>query len=428
MASMAEAKQCYQFDRERVLRNPHLLGLGLEIKIAEQEQGVIYNSDEGVVSVTSSQGQPKSFQLVLSNTRESDMEEEKEEEKPSQIGFVLHHCFVLEEVGVEGCSLIELSDAYSITNNPASKKIRIRSGKKYIVNVKAVGPPGTLHKVPIMIAFSHDTASPKAEATNRAEMSYMALELLIKKKKKTPNQNGTEEKVAGETSKKVVELQRKEKEMEELRQSIQKVLNDKSHEMSLLITSASQIEDSQIQRERNIRKIDAEIERLNIGKREIVLENEASTEDLKKIEKKKKKLELYLDSFTAETNARIQKLLEEIDFLQEVNRDTECTKPALPDSETRASPEFLQFLERQIQDLEDELECPVCLEIASEAPIFKCEEDHLICSKCREKFVRCPVCRVKYPRGTCKRLRGAERQSERLAGLNKEREAILQSQ
>ena len=119
-------------------------------------------------------------------------------------------------------------------------------------------------------------------------------------------------------------LQSKQKDMEELRQSIQKVLEDKSHEMSLLITSASQIEDSLIQRERNLRKIDAEIERLNIGKREIVLENEASTEDLKKIEKKKKKLELYLDSFTAETNARIQKLQEEIDFLQEANPETKC--------------------------------------------------------------------------------------------------------
>ena len=100
-----------------------------------------------------------------------------------------------------------------------------------------------------MIAFSHDTASPRAEATNRAEMSYMALELLLKKKKKTPNQNGTEEKVAGETSKKVVELQSKEKDMEELRHSIQKVLEDKSHEMSVLDTSAGQIEDSLILRE-----------------------------------------------------------------------------------------------------------------------------------------------------------------------------------
>ena len=89
-----------------------------------------------------------------------------------------------------------------------------------------------------------------------------------------------------------------------------------------------------------------------------------------------------MDSFTTETNARLQKLQEEIDHLQEANRETECTEPALPDSETGASPEFLQFLERQIEDVENELECPVCLEIASEAPIFRCEEDHLICSKC----------------------------------------------
>ena len=37
------------------------------------------------------------------------------------------------------------------------------------------------------------------------------------------------------------------------------------------------------------------------------------------------------------------------------------------------------FLEHEIKELEEELECPVCLEVAKMAPIYKCQEDHLVC-------------------------------------------------
>ena len=40
---------------------------------------------------------------------------------------------------------------------------------------------------------------------------------------------------------------------------------------------------------------------------------------------------------------------------------------------------LMEFIDRQILDLEEELECPVCLEVASIPPIFKCPDDHLIC-------------------------------------------------
>ena len=40
---------------------------------------------------------------------------------------------------------------------------------------------------------------------------------------------------------------------------------------------------------------------------------------------------------------------------------------------------LVEFIDRQILDLEEELECPVCLEVASNPPIFKCPDDHLIC-------------------------------------------------
>ena len=38
-----------------------------------------------------------------------------------------------------------------------------------------------------------------------------------------------------------------------------------------------------------------------------------------------------------------------------------------------------KFMTRQIKDLEEELVCPVCLEVTTKAPIYKCSDDHLIC-------------------------------------------------
>ena len=245
---------------------------------------------------------------------------------------------------------------------------------------------------------------------------------------------------SSEIEMKVAELQQKleckESKAEELRQSIEEMIQEKGREMSLLITSADQIEDSQVQREKRISNIDdalkdlaSEMDKMNSEKRECIQEREDANKDMKQIEKKRKKLESFLQSYTTETSAKLQKLQTEIDSLQERLKNPESAiTAALPDAQNRASPELLDFIERQIKDAEKELECPVCFEIASQAPIFRCEEDHLICSKCREKVVCCPVCRVKYPRGARKRLRGAERQAERLNEMYKEMESLLQSQ
>ena len=46
---------------------------------------------------------------------------------------------------------------------------------------------------------------------------------------------------------------------------------------------------------------------------------------------------------------------------------------------TGGKKDFEIFLEGQILELEGELECPVCLEVASTSPIYKCMDDHLLC-------------------------------------------------
>ena len=47
--------------------------------------------------------------------------------------------------------------------------------------------------------------------------------------------------------------------------------------------------------------------------------------------------------------------------------------------EQKQNNDLAEFLKVEIKDLEEKLECPVCLEVAAEAPIYKCSDDHLIC-------------------------------------------------
>ena len=47
--------------------------------------------------------------------------------------------------------------------------------------------------------------------------------------------------------------------------------------------------------------------------------------------------------------------------------------------EQKQNNDLVEFLKVEIKGLEEELECPVCLEVASQVPIYKCSDDHLIC-------------------------------------------------
>lgn len=49
----------------------------------------------------------------------------------------------------------------------------------------------------------------------------------------------------------------------------------------------------------------------------------------------------------------------------------------------------------QLKELEQELECPVCMDI-SRPPIYQCEEGHIICSTCKPLLTNCPHCSKLY--------------------------------
>merc|ERR1719158_1913475 len=86
--------------------------------------------------------------------------------------------------------------------------------------------------------------------------------------------------------------------------------------------------------------------------------------------------------------------------------------------------EMFDFLSAQIRDIEKGLECPGCLEVCTFAPIFTCEEFHLLCASCRRKMVLCPQCRreLKKP---AKRHRFAEKIVENVKELYHQRNKLL---
>ena len=78
--------------------------------------------------------------------------------------------------------------------------------------------------------------------------------------------------------------------------------------------------------------------------------------------------------------------------------------------------------EATLKQLEEKLECVVCLETGS-SPLYCCQEQHLVCSTCMPGVRRtgqCPACRAPYPGGDLLRHRFAERTAERLGALRQD--------
>ena len=135
-------------------------------------------------------------------------------------------------------------------------------------------------------------------------------------------------------------------------------------------------------------------------------EEEEGLKEHKKGVENKEKLEVHMEGF------------EEKEKEEEGLKQADGNKMRMKENRS-----LVEFMERQILELEEELECPVCLEVATVAPIYKCPDDHLLCRICRPKLSECPQCRVSLDL-SFKRLRGAERQAERLLALRVEKMTI----
>ena len=48
---------------------------------------------------------------------------------------------------------------------------------------------------------------------------------------------------------------------------------------------------------------------------------------------------------------------------------------------------------RVVEEIREELECPVCFMVPKSGPIYQCEVGHIHCNKCHPKLRECPICR-----------------------------------
>ena len=118
--------------------------------------------------------------------------------------------------------------------------------------------------------------------------------------------------------------------------------------------------------------IEATMESLMKRKREIMKKKDM-------LEKESVELERRREEWKESSNANIRHLTAK---LEKVQTEVKKVRKELDLAEGRTEDEHLhleKFMARQIQELREELECPVCLEVTSKAPIYKCPDDHLIC-------------------------------------------------
>ena len=120
-----------------------------------------------------------------------------------------------------------------------------------------------------------------------------------------------------------------------------------------------------------MRDVDAAIESL-LARKKCIAEKQDNVE--KEAEKMSKRIEELKNSTDLLVKQQTEKL-------EKVQADLEKARKELDLVEGRRTmnSNLEKFLMKEIEDLRGELECPVCMEVATKAPIYKCDDDHLIC-------------------------------------------------
>ena len=154
-----------------------------------------------------------------------------------------------------------------------------------------------------------------------------------------------------------------------------------------------EVMDRKTARMKEVEDIDARVGELQTTRAKLLVECEANDQVMKKLIKKRKKLEEFITSQINKHRSETSRLETEVRDLKSRNLKQNEDEVYFSDEDevlievkTIKIPnlELLEYIDHQIEDKEKELECPVCLEVAS-VPIFMCDELHLLCSSCRPK-------------------------------------------
>ena len=164
-------------------------------------------------------------------------------------------------------------------------------------------------------------------------------------------------------------------------------LDSKVTEMSQLIFRLDGAEEEKAKIEKEVLQIDADVRELQDRREKLISRTTDNDKKVAKIKEKKDKLEKYIDKIRGnweKAKAQLEHEMEEIKIeimnLRKVDEFSKVER-VQPESDKRRN---LRKLESKIEAKEKDLECSVCLEVAS-VPIFCCGAQHVICDSCRPK-------------------------------------------
>ena len=168
--------------------------------------------------------------------------------------------------------------------------------------------------------------------------------------------------------------------------------------------------------EASLKRLELKKENLESEKKSWLERSKEATNELKRIEESMNECHERTTSLMKTKKETSDKIRRAEDFLNEA---VEPSKDRFTQLEPRDDNKKLtDFMLKSIEEKEAKLACPVCFEIA-EAPIFMCQQQHLICASCQPRVTSCPECREEYQRPP-RRHRYAERDAEELKKMKEE--------
>jgi len=191
--------------------------------------------------------------------------------------------------------------------------------------------------------------------------------------------------------------------------TIDKIATDKFAKLEMFSTSQEELQKKKADLQTKAEEQRKELDKLEADIEDIDLQ-------LKKGGEKAARLTVYLDMNLADAENELARLGKEKDSLM---GRLDMVEDKLRGNRQK---ERLLNIHNQIQRLQTNLECPICLETAYN-PIYQCREGHLVCSACVLRVARCAMCRQDGPVNI--RNRYAENDSLELTRLLVERKEIM---
>ena len=207
----------------------------------------------------------------------------------------------------------------------------------------------------------------KAKKKGKSDSGALASETEFGNEK--VNEDGNENvRVKAELRRKISELELDE---EKSKLALSTAVDEQNISMAAIGERLANAFETKDQLQEESRDVEAAIRSLIDRKRCIQQKQEEAEKEVEELEEKIEKL-------GESSDAMIKRQKENLDKVQAKLKNV---RQELDLAEGRASrnSDLENFMARQIEELRLELECPVCLEVATKAPIFKCSEDHLVC-------------------------------------------------